>query len=89
MEALRKGRDSRVQNLPQAKPPPVVTQSIQTVPLVDQPYLVHVNGTNFIPPFTGPQLASDGHPLLVLYWGYRRSVVIDLSAIFSWLACGC
>jgi hypothetical protein len=58
----------------QAEPPPVVTQNVQTtLPPVDPPYLVQINRTNFVPPefpgppFTGPPLASDGHPILVSY----------------------
>lgn len=57
----------------QAEPPPVVAQNVPTLPPMEPPYLVQVNRTNFVPPefpgppFTGPPLASDGHPILVSY----------------------
>jgi len=57
----------------QAEPPPVVAQNVPALPPVEPPYLVQVNRTNFVPPefpgppFTGPPLASDGHPILVSY----------------------
>jgi len=50
---------------------PIVTQTVSPHP---PQYLVQINRSNFVPPefhqappFTAPQLASDGHPILVSY----------------------